>query len=562
MRSAVLLFVIFSTVSVCSAAVITVDDDGSAGFNNIQDAIDFADYGDTVQVAEGTYVENITLKNGVALIGAGEADTIIDGNDNGSVVTSINCDPNTILDGFTITNGSGTIGDDGYTYGSGMYNNQSNPTVINCTFSGNIAFSGGLYFLSFGGGMYNDYSSPTVTNCTFSGNYAYYGGGIDNISSSPKVTNCAFSGNLADCGGGMYNQDNSNSMVTSCTFSGNRAHTGGGGMFNNLSSPIIDNCIFSSNSAFGHRTTGEGGGISNYWYSSPIVINCVFRNNISAMYGGGMCNRNNCSPMVVCCIFTGNSIGFFGGGMCNRNNCSPMVVCCIFTGNSIGFFGGGMYNDFSSTTLINCTFYGNIASIGDPDPGSGSGGSGGSGGGMYNQYNCSPIVTNCIIWGNIADDGTQILGDNSIITYSDVEGGWPGEGNNYVDPCFADPGYWDPNGTPADPSDDFWVEGDFHLQSQAGRWDANSQGWVTDDVTSPCIDAGDWMTAVGFEPFPNGGRVNMGAYGRTIEASKSYFGTEPCETIIAGDINGDCKVDFADFAIMSLHWLEDARPID
>jgi hypothetical protein len=38
----------------------------------------------------------------------------------------------------------------------------------------------------------------------------------------------------------------------------------------------------------------------------------------------------------------------------------------------------------------------------------------------------------------------------------------------------------------------------------------------------------------------------MVAYGGTDEAGKSYFGTPVCETIIAGDINGDCKVDFDD----------------
>jgi hypothetical protein len=61
----------------------------------------------------------------------------------------------------------------------------------------------------------------------------------------------------------------------------------------------------------------------------------------------------------------------------------------------------------------------------------------------------------------------------------------------------------------------------------------------------------------GFEPFPNGGIVNMGAYGGTAEASKSYFGESICETIIAGDLNGDCKVDFKDFQLMAIHyWLE------
>jgi len=79
---------------------------------------------------------------------------------------------------------------------------------------------------------------------------------------------------------------------------------------------------------------------------------------------------------------------------------------------------------------------------------------------------------------------------------------------------------------------------------------------VIDDVTSPCIDAGDPMTPIGLELFPNGGIINMGAYGETAEASKSYFAEPLCETIVAGDVNGDCRVNFEDFRVMALHWLE------
>ena len=115
------------------------------------------------------------------------------------------------------------------------------------------------------------------------------------------------------------------------------------------------------------------------------------------------------------------------------------------------------------------------------------------------------------------------MSGRTIVLYSNVEGGFFGEGNIDIDPLFADSGYWDPNGTPDDASDDFWIEGDYHLKSQAGRWDPNSQSWVVDDVTSPCIDAGDPNMPVGDEPMPNGGRINMGAYSGTPEASKSYI---------------------------------------
>jgi hypothetical protein len=164
-------------------------------------------------------------------------------------------------------------------------------------------------------------------------------------------------------------------------------------------------------------------------------------------------------------------------------------------------------------------------------------------------------ITNTILW----DGGDEIgVGEDALaeVAYSDVQGDWPGEGNINVDPLFAAPGYWDLNGTADDPNDDVWVHGDHHLKSQGGRWDPASESWVIDEVTSPCIDAGNPNSPIGLEPFPNGGYINLGAYGGTVEASKSYFGEPPCETIIAGDINGDCRVDLTDLAILVDHWYE------
>ena len=76
-----------------------------------------------------------------------------------------------------------------------------------------------------------------------------------------------------------------------------------------------------------------------------------------------------------------------------------------------------------------------------------------------------------------------------------------------------------------------------------------------------CIDAGDPCDPIGVEPNPNGTRINMGAYGGTAQASKSTGGTGPepppvCIEEIEGDVNGDCKVDFTDFAKMANNWLE------
>ena len=246
------ILVLFVVAGFAQAATWNVPGDSAT----IQGGIDLASYGDTVQVAAGTYVENITLKNGVALIGAGQDTTTIDGNLAGSVVTSSSCGPTTVLDGFTITNGISVVG-------GGMYNNHGSPTVANCIFYENFVFDGG-------GGMYNDSSDPTVMGCTFIGNLGIVGGlggGMFNYNlSSPTVTNCTFTGNSAQYGGGMQNQDWSNPTVTNCTFSGNTS-----GMDNGeYCHPIVTNCTFSRNNY---------DGMFNSDYSYPAVTNCIFWGN-------------------------------------------------------------------------------------------------------------------------------------------------------------------------------------------------------------------------------------------------------------------------------------------
>lgn len=76
-------------------------------------------------------------------------------------------------------------------YGGGMCNITSNPTLINSIFSGNSARNGG--------GICNITSSPTITNSTFSNNSAdVRGGGMtSNYGSEPTLTNCILWGNIA-----------------------------------------------------------------------------------------------------------------------------------------------------------------------------------------------------------------------------------------------------------------------------------------------------------------------------------------------------------------------------
>ena len=141
------------------------------------------------------------------------------------------------------------------------------------------------------------------------------------------------------------------------------------------------------------------------------------------------------------------------------------------------------------------------------------------------------LIRNCIIWANSPD-----WWDLPTTFFSCTD----------TDPLFVSPGCWE--------NEDSSIVGDYHLKSQAGRYNPATQTWVYDDVTSPCIDGGDPASPIMYEPFPNGGVVNMGAYGGTAEASKSWFGGPVCEVIVAGDINGDCRVDLDDLAIMAGHW--------
>jgi len=195
----------------------------------------------------------------------------------------------------------------------------------------------------------------------------------------------------------------------------------------------------------------------------------------------------------------------------SMSSCFDVVLDhCLITGNGTNSYSYQAL-DFYNTlpTLRNCTIVGNTNSrdrIGSLPP-------------IPADAEKAGWVVNCILWNDRYVAETVL--PQCLVQFSDIQGGWPGEGNIDVNPLFASGGYWD---TTANRSGGSWVDGDCHLKSQAGRWEPGGGTWVIDDVTSPCIDAGDPNSPVGDEPQPNGGRINMGAYGGTAEASKSYPG--------------------------------------
>jgi predicted outer membrane repeat protein len=446
-------------------------------------------------------------------------------------------DETAVLDGFVISGGydyrivygNSPIG------GVGLYIYSGSPKILNCTFKENIVYGTGAGLLIVNG------SNLAIENCIFTKNFSIVGGALATWEDyCPKLINCTFNENYAEYdGGGMYNK-RSNLDLTKCIFNFNKCNRYGGGLYNTMSSLVITDCNFIVNSG------GSGGGIYSEDNCNLVLSFCTFKNNMAEKtFGGGICNEDTNELTLNDCIFGGNTAMRDGGGIFNRRTIS-ILNNCIITGNKALEDGGGLYA-FGDTIINNCTFYNNLTPQGQA---------------IYKYSSSFLKLNNCILWDG-GDEITNVYHPlNLEITYSDIQGGLDGIGNLDTDPLFANPGYWadvnDPNiiAEPNDPNA-VWIDGDYHLKSQAGRWDSNTQSWVQDDITSPCIDAGDPNSPIGYEPFPNGGRINMGAYGGTAEASKSYFGKPVCTTIVAGDINGDCKVDILDLEIMMSHWLEE-----
>ena len=171
-------------------SVILVPDD----YPTIQEGIDAAVNGDTVLVSPGTYVENIDfLGKAITVISSnGPEVTIIDGGnpvnpDYGSVVIFSKGEGlDSVLDGFTVTNGNGTlyhIDDYDPACGGGIFCVNASPTIKN-----NIITNNNIEYGT-GGGIFCNNSSIIIDNNIIQGNYAPSGGGgIECKYGSPTIT--------------------------------------------------------------------------------------------------------------------------------------------------------------------------------------------------------------------------------------------------------------------------------------------------------------------------------------------------------------------------------------
>lgn len=464
-------------------------------FDTIQEGIDSAQAALAVStvcevwVAEGVYLvyesgpdDTVQLASNVSVYGGFEGDegalggrdweafeTIIDGRDSLDPVLAnhvyhvVTGADDAALDGFTVREGAAVEDESEQNrdnYGAGMINSAASLTVANCSFKNNVANR-------YGGGMYNANNSIEIVDCSFDENEAYQGGGMYNTDSLVTITRGTFSGNLADNGGGggVYNlgtnaqiadslfennvvedyghgggvedQDstsifldsifdsnmgdrgaaisisgNSGTSVGGCIFVNNDEGLDAGGTLNidSTLSPHIENSVFASN--YGIR----GGGIRIQAAGDSLLISkCIFSDN-RARYGGAIYSEID-SYTVHNSIFSGND-GEEGGAIWMVDG-SPEIKNCVFAGNRADY-GGALYNEDSSPEIVNCTFSGNIdASYA-----------------VMNAGVSEPTIVSSILWNESANEIQDGPSSTTSVLYSDVEGGWDGEGNTPLDPVF------------------------------------------------------------------------------------------------------------------------------
>lgn len=291
----------------------------------IQDAIDAALFRDTVRVASGTYFENIDFKGKAITIESvdGAASTTIDGMQNGSVVSFVSGEGvESVLSGFTITNGTGTL-DVAISYGGGIYCDlASSPTITGNIITSNTA--------AYGAGISctND-SCPKISSNTITYNNAQYGGGINGIGSIPAIENNNISHNdSVGNGGGIY-LNNAPAEVEGNFFSYNDAQSGGAICTSSSDAFIRDN-VMTLNTTF-----WNGAGIYCVYGTPKIVNNRIYENE--ALDGGGIAMIGS-TPLII-------------------NNTIVMNVGLNRSGGIISYVG-------SSPTVVNTILWGNLATVG------------------------------------------------------------------------------------------------------------------------------------------------------------------------------------------------------
>jgi len=416
-------------------------------FKTIQEGINAAVDGDVVLVDHGTYFENINfLGKKITVASYFYLDhkkqhikkTIINGSkpadpNFGSVVSFVSGeDTNSVLSGFTITEGAGTLfllpDTPPMRVGGGIICWASGATISNNIIVQN-SLSGAPWTM--GGGIeitppflpiYAIVKNNVIEHNSISGEQRVNGGGMD-FSASGKIINNIISGNEAiasvesPAGGGLSLQSwdpavvpPNDVLVSGNTITKNKAlqlddatyWLGGigAGIWVIGSKGVLANNIISDNEVSGALSTYGAGVVLDY---PPDDL--TFKNNIVS--------DNYFSGSAPC----------YGGGLAIWDG-NPSLENNLFLNNR-GSYGGAVWlgYDFCFSKLINNTFSENYAAVQ---------------GGAINTFNSHPVLMNSILWDNYAPvDAELCLESGEIdVSFCDIAGGWEGEGNKDKDPLF------------------------------------------------------------------------------------------------------------------------------
>jgi len=294
MRNKIMLIpLLLSLISHSFATIINIPGDQLT----IQAGINASVNGDTVLVQPGTYVENINF-NGKNIVLGSEylitqdtsyiSSTIIDGNQNGSVVTVVNGEElSSQIIGFTIRNGRGT------SKGGGISIRNASIRISNCIIRDNINYGFDTPDDG-GGGIAIDYNgSANISNCLIKDNVAGigpdnggFGGGIYvfgdyGVSSvSTVIENCIITNNVAENDGGAINSFSGLITLNNCLIYGNSATNGeainSSGKINIINSTIVYNPITENQTEYSVSINNENSILvknSIIWEDWPITIN-------------------------------------------------------------------------------------------------------------------------------------------------------------------------------------------------------------------------------------------------------------------------------------------------
>lgn len=274
--------------------------------------------GDSIQIAAGTYQENLDLSKTLTMTGAGPDATFLDGGGSHRVLQTAGI-AGLRLENLTIQNGFVTGSGE---RGGGIYN-LGTLHLVQVTVQNNEAendggggiFNSGTLILEnsqvisnstngAGGGVYGwNTSHTTLNNSLIEGNEASLGGGVF-TSDVLVLADSTFSGNSAANGGGGVYLSGGEADLNSSTLTNNHSDSIGGAIYNSSGGITLTNVTVSANSADNYTGLANVGGSA-----AATVLNSTFAHNIATGTGlhyGGIASISSSTVTLSHTLFRNN----------------------------------------------------------------------------------------------------------------------------------------------------------------------------------------------------------------------------------------------------------------